>query len=55
MEFMAMDIYLEAGESIVITMTQTGEDYVPSPASVGVYSLDWSEAVPNSAIGLQNL
>ena len=45
MEFMAMDIYLEAGESIVITMTQTGEDYVPSPASVGVYSLDWSEAV----------
>ena len=44
MEFMAMDIYLGAGESIIITMTQTGEDYVPSPASVGIYSLDWSEA-----------
>ena len=44
MEFMAMDIYLEAGESIIITMTQTGEDYVPSPASVGIYSLDWSGA-----------
>ena len=39
-----MDIYLEAGESIIITMTQTEEDYVPSPASIGIYSLDWSEA-----------
>ena len=39
-----MDIFLEAGESIVITMTQTGYDYVPSPASVGSYSIDWSGA-----------
>jgi len=45
MEFFAMDVYLEAGESIVITMTQTGEDYVPSPASVGSYSIDWDAAV----------
>jgi hypothetical protein len=39
-----MDIFLEAGESIVITMTQTGYDYVPSPASAGSYSIDWSQA-----------
>ncbi len=45
MEFLPMDVFLEAGESIVITMTQTGYDYVPSPASVGSYSIDWSQAV----------
>ena len=45
MEFFAMDVYLEAGESVIITMTQTGEDYVPSPASVGSYSIDWDAAV----------
>ena len=44
MEFLPMDIFLEAGESIVITMTQTGYDYVPSPASAGSYSIDWSQA-----------
>ena len=43
MEFLPMDIFLEAGESIVITMTQTGYDYVPSPANVS-YSIDWSQA-----------
>lgn len=45
MEFFAMDVFLEAGESIVLTMTQSGEDYVPSPASVGPYSIDWDDAV----------
>jgi len=44
MEFMPMDVFLEAGESIHITMTQTGSDYIPSPASVGSYSIDWSTA-----------
>ena len=44
MEFMPMDVYLEAGESIIITMSQTGEDYVPSSSSLGVYSVDWSGA-----------
>ena len=44
MEFLPMDVFLEAGESITITMTQTGYDYVPSPASVGSYSIDWSQA-----------
>ena len=44
MEFMPMDIFLEAGESILITMSQTGQDYVPSPASVGGYSINWAGA-----------
>ena len=45
MEFMPMDVYLEAGESIFITLTQTGEDYVPSSSSVGGYSVDWSASI----------
>ncbi|MBN29811.1 MAG: hypothetical protein CMB34_04010 [Euryarchaeota archaeon] len=44
MEFMAMDIHLEAGQSIVITMSQTGRDYVPSPAAVGGYTINWAES-----------
>ena len=42
MEFMPMDVYISAGETIFITMTQTGEDYVPSSSAVGGYSVDWS-------------
>jgi hypothetical protein len=42
MEFMPMDIFLEAGESIYITLTQTGDDYVPSPAAIGGYSINWA-------------
>jgi hypothetical protein len=42
MEFMPMDVFISAGETIFITMTQTGEDYVPSSSSVGGYSVDWS-------------
>ena len=42
MEFMPMDVFISAGETIFITMTQTGEDYVPSSSSVGGYSIDWS-------------
>ena len=44
MEFMPMDVFLSAGESITILMTQTGQDYVPSSSSVGGYSIDWDEA-----------
>ena len=42
MEFMPMDVFLEAGESINFIVKQTGEDYVPSPAAFGDYSIDWS-------------
>ena len=44
MEFMAMDIFLEAGESIEITLSQTGRDYVPSPGAVGGYTVDWASS-----------
>ena len=44
MEFMAMDIFLEEGDSIIITLSQTGRDYVPSPAAAGGYSLNWAES-----------
>jgi len=44
MEFLPMDIFLEAGESIIIEMQQTGYDYVPSPVSAGQFSIDWSTA-----------
>ena len=42
MEFMPMDVFLSAGESIYFTVTQTGEDYVPSPAASGDYSINWA-------------
>ena len=44
MEFMPMDVFIEEGETIIITMTQTGEDYVPSPAALGGYSVNWAGA-----------
>jgi len=44
MEFMPMDVFIEEGETITITMTQTGEDYVPSPAALGGYSVNWAGA-----------
>ena len=41
-EFMPLDVYIEAGESIHLTVTQTGEDYVPSPAATGWYTIGWA-------------
>ena len=43
-EFMPMDVFLAAGETIQFAVTQTGEDYVPSPAASGDYSIDWSQS-----------
>ncbi len=34
MEFFAMDVVVPAGDGIVLLITQTGDDYVPSPVSV---------------------
>ena len=42
MEFMPMDVYLSAGESIHLTVTNTGEDYVPSPAATGWFTVNWA-------------
>ena len=44
MEFMPMDVFIPAGDSITITMTQTGRDYVPSPAAAGGYSINWASS-----------
>tara|TARA_B110000438_G_C15818562_1_gene653143 strand:- start:382 stop:2259 length:1878 start_codon:yes stop_codon:yes gene_type:complete len=33
MEFFAMDVIVPAGDSLVLVITQTGEDYIPSPVS----------------------
>ena len=41
-EFMPMDVFLAAGESIHLTVTQTGEDYVPSPAATGWFTVNWA-------------
>ena len=42
MEFMPMDVFLSAGESIHLTVTHTGEDYVPSPAATGWFTVNWA-------------
>jgi hypothetical protein len=44
MEFMPMDVVLQAGEGSILTVTQTGEDYVPSPAASGAVTIDWSQS-----------
>ena len=45
MEFMPMDVFLSAGESINFIITNTGEDYVPSPAAAGDFSINWGESI----------
>ena len=37
-----MDVFLAAGETIHFSVTQTGEDYVPSPAATGWYTVNWA-------------
>ena len=44
MEFMPMDVVLQEGEGIILTVSQTGEDYVPSPAASGTVFIDWSQS-----------
>ena len=34
MEFFGMDVIVPAGDTLVLTITQTGDDYVPSPVSL---------------------
>ena len=33
MEFFGMDVVLEAGDNLILVITQTGRDYIPSAAS----------------------
>ena len=44
MEFLPMDVILQPGESILLTVSQTGEDYVPSPMASGGVTIDWTQS-----------
>ena len=44
MEFLPMDVILQAGDSILLTVSQTGEDYVPSPMASGGVTIDWTQS-----------
>jgi len=44
MEFFGMDVVIPAGDSIQLIITQTNEDYVPSPISMTPVTVDLSAA-----------
>ena len=44
MEFLPMDVILQPGDGLLLTVTQTGEDYVPSPLATGVVTIDWAQS-----------
>ena len=43
MEFFPMDVVIPVGSTIELVISQTGEDYIPSAASVGPVQLDLSD------------
>jgi len=52
MEFFAMDVFVPAGDGIRLIITQTGDDYVPSPVSIQpvTVSLDSSSTLSLSTV-----
>ena len=44
MEFLPMDVILQAGDGILLTVSQTGEDYIPSPMATGGVTIDWTQS-----------
>ena len=44
MEFLPMDVILQPGDGLLLTVTQTGEDYVPSPLATGGVTIDWAQS-----------
>ena len=52
MEFFGMDVVVPAGDAIQLIITQTNEDYIPSPISTTPISVDLSE---NSILGLSTV
>ena len=44
MEFLPMDVILQPGDGILLTVSQTGEDYVPSPMASGGVTIDWAQS-----------
>ncbi len=49
MEFFGMDVVVPAGDAIQLIITQTNEDYIPSPVSTTPVTVDLSA---NSILGL---
>ena len=43
MEFFGMDVVVPAGDGIHLLVSQTGEDYIPSPAAMGPVQIDLSD------------
>ena len=52
MEFFGMDVVLPAGDGVTLLITQTGEDYVPSPVSTQPVSISLDSA---SVLGLSTV
>ena len=52
MEFFGMDVVVPAGDGVTLLITQTGEDYVPSPVSIQsvTVSLDSSSVLGLSTV-----
>jgi hypothetical protein len=52
MEFFPMDVVVPAGDGIRLIITQTGDDYVPSPVSMQpvTISLDGSSVLSLSTV-----
>ena len=52
MEFFGMDVVVPEGDGIQLIISQTGEDYVPSPVSVMPVSVGMG---PNSVLALSTV
>ena len=45
MEFFGMDVLIPAGDGIHLIITQTGEDYIPSPVSMQAVTVGVAQLV----------
>ena len=52
MEFFGMDVVVPAGDGVTLLITQTGEDYVPSPVSTQPVSISLDSM---SVLGLSTI
>ncbi len=52
MEFFGMDVVVPAGDGIILIISQTGEDYVPSPVSTQAVTISLDS---NSILGLSTV
>ena len=52
MEFFGMDVVVPAGDGVTLLITQTGEDYVPSPVSTQAVTISLDST---SVLGLSSV